>query len=163
MNLSKEVYDLFNRKYLKVIMEIFKMNKTADYTFGIFSWEFIDGLDNNSDYFLSELDTKINSVKNNCIIFVNNLFNKSKKEMKFQDNIDIIYDLLKIGLEFFEYIVNNRLKYFKDFNLSLNTNNGNSRISSHYYEALIFQYLTLFANVIKMKPFKEDLRFDPKP
>jgi len=163
MNLAKEVYDLFNCKYLKVIMEIFQINKTADYTFGIFSWEFINGLDKNSDYFLSELDIKINSVKNNCIIFVNNLFNKSKKEMKYQENIDIIYNLLKIGLDFFEYIVNNRLKYFKDFNLSLNTNYGNGRISSHYYEALIFQYLTLFANVIKMKPFKDDLRFDPKP
>jgi len=143
-----------------VVIEIFKINKTSDYNFGIFSWEFIDGLDKNSDYFLSELDTKINCVKNNCLIFVNNLFNKSKKEMKNQDNIDIIYDLLKIGLDFLEFIVNNRLIYFKDFSLSLNSNIR--RITAHYYEALIFQFLTLFANIVKMKPFKDDLRFEPK-
>jgi len=162
MNLKKEVYDIFNWKYLKVILEIFQINKTSDYTFGIFSWEFSDGLDQTTDFLLSELDSKLNSIKNNCLIFVNNLFNKSKKEMKNQENITIIYEFLKIGLDFFEFIINNRLRYFKYFNLSLNCSNTISRISSHYYEALIFQYLTLFANVVKMKPFKDDLRFDPK-
>ncbi len=158
----KTVYDAFNIKYFKNILEIFLINKTFDYTFGIFSWEYVEGFDSETDYILSELDTKINSIKTNCLIFANNLFNKSKKEMKSLDNVNNIHELMKIGLEFFEYIINNRLQYFKYFSLSLNANNSNNKLTSNYYESLIFQYLTLFANVISMKPFREDLRFDPK-
>lgn len=155
---------IFNAKYLKIIFEIFNLDKTLDHTFGVFSWEYSpDLVDEIKLYFTSELDSKINNIKNNCLIFVNCLFNKSRKEIKNQENVQIIYQLIKIGLSFFEFLTNNRLQYFKYFNSSLNASySKNNKLPSHFYESLIYQYLVLFANVINVKPFSQDLQFDIK-
>jgi hypothetical protein len=186
MNISKDTYEKFYFKYVQIIYNIFLISKTSDINFGIFSWKFDENLNANINnninintineikYKAYLLDDKINSLKTSCLIFINFIFNKSKKEIKDQIIKDIIYNLIKIGQDFLEYIVLNKSNYFKYFNNNNNENKNNRALNinnfnnlnnsfsliSDSYENLIFQYMVLFANVISTNPFKDNLGFD---
>lgn len=166
MNLAKDTFDEFYIKYIQIIYKIFLINKTSDTNFGIFSWKFDE--EKNSLITTEEiqhkfylLDHKVNNLKTNCLIFINYAFNKSKKQIKDQIIIDIIYELINLGQEFLNYIVLNKSNYFKFFNTNINeiSIKGNP-LKSDYYECLIFQYMVLFANILSVNPFQEDLRFN---
>jgi hypothetical protein len=163
MNISKDTFDIFFLKYVQVIYNIFLVNKTSDINFGIFSWKYDENLNISDEikYKSYLLDHKINSLKTSCLMFINYLFNKSKKQIKDTIIIDIIYNLIKIGQEFLGYIVLNKSNYFQYFNNNKNDNYNNcSPLKSDYYECLIFQYMNLFANVFSTHPFKDNLGFD---
>ena len=156
MSIEKNIIDNFLNKYINNVMEIFLLKETADFNFGIFSWNNLDDHDEFRVFLSNQLDLKINSIKNNVLIFVNCLFGKAIKEIKNENTILQINKLTDISIEFFEYVISNKFNFLKRFDAKTND------LCMDTYENLIYQFFVFTANVFNTKPFNQQFKIAPK-